>query len=545
MLSEKVKNILGLTALSMIMFIVTLDTTITNIALPTITSYFHANLIDSNWVSTIYVLVLSVSMIPASKLADQLGRKRIMLIGLLLFGLGSVLCGLAHSLLFLIIMRMIQGLGGAIATPVMIPLSVDLFGREKANQAVGVIGAVAAVAAAAGPPIGGLIIRFTTWHAIFFVNVPIVIVTLVLTSICFTESYDDTLSKKIDGLGMILLTMGLFQLTFVLLKGYDYGWTSRPILFMIAGTFFSLALFTFVEQRMEEPLLELTLFRERTFTASVIVYFICGFSIICSSVIFNFFLENIRHLTTLHAAYIIMFTSLMVMIAMPLGSMLAQRYDYRPVIFAGVLFMSISLFMLAQLKFNTTIAVMILDMIVLGFGFGLSSLAIVSSVQFVPQVKAGIASGMVNAARQLGTCMGIALLVGMMSHNIDTAKAQIENQAITTISHSQIQPSVKKMIVRDVKKGVLNNNDHIALSNGSDKILRLFNLNDQQIRVEKLMKELHTSKNAKSVTAFTKTFGAAGFIILLSSIFGLFTDRKKEFVDVDEHEKRPTKKEPI
>ncbi|MFX3618963.1 MAG: MFS transporter [Sporolactobacillus sp.] len=550
--NKKVKNTLGLTALSMIMFVVTLDTTITNIALPTTTSYFKANLTDSNWISTIYVLVLSVFIIPASKLADQFGRKRIMLIGLALFGLGSALCGLSQSLSFLILMRIVQGLGGAIATPVMIPLSVDLFGRKKANQAVGIIGAVSAIAAAAGPPIGGLLIRFTTWHAIFFVNIPVVIITFVLTQVCFSESYDNTISKKVDILGMILLSVSLFQVTFVLLKGYDYGWSSPIILVMLTGMLLSLVLFLLFEQKLDEPLIEFGLFHESTFMASSIMYFICGFSIICSSVIFNFYLENIRNFTALHAAYIIMFTSLMVMIAMPLGSWFAQRYDYRPVIFIGVLLMSFSLFMLVQLKINTSIFGMIIDMIVLGFGFGLTSLSIVSAVQFIPQVKAGIASGMVNAARQLGTCLGIALLVGMMSHNIDMAKTQIVNQSTTDIERLQILPSVKPIIIRDLKNS-LHQNNNVNQSNlkrllsktlEQNKSLTPSELINQKLQIEKMVAELHKNKGTKIVTAFTKTFEVAGIIILLSSTFGLFTDRKRSSVDIDaEYDKHLSKKQ--
>lgn len=419
MKNDHLRKTLGLLALSLVMFMVTLDSTITNIALPTITDYYGANLTDSNWISTVYVLVMSVFIIPASKLADQFGRKKVMLIGLSLFGIGSALCALSGNLLLLIAMRVIQGLGGAIVTPVMIPLSVENFGKEKAGRAVGIIGAVTAVAAAAGPPIGGFLIRYFNWQSIFYVNVPVVMITFVLIAACFIESYDLTISKKIDWLGMLFLSLGLFQLTFVLVKGYDMGWMSTNIMLLIAGAILSLAVFFIVELKVPEPLMEFSLFKEITFSSSAIVYFICGFAVVCSSLIFNFFLQNVRGYTALNAAYIIMFMSLTVMISMPLGSKMAEKIGFRSIIFTGLLLMCASLFMLTRLSMDTSRLIMIGEMMLLGLGFGFSCLSIVSAVQYIPQTKAGIGSGIVNAARQLGTCLGIALLVGLTTHHVD------------------------------------------------------------------------------------------------------------------------------
>jgi len=465
--TQKFRSLLGLAALSLVMFIVTLDTTITNIALPTITDYFKTSLTNTTWISTVYVLVLSVFIIPASKLADQFGRKKVMLIGLVTFGAGSALCGLAQSIHILILMRILQGIGGAIITPVMIPLSVEAFGREKAGQAVGIIGAVTAIAAAGGPPIGGLIIKFLNWQSIFFVNVPVVIVTLILICICFRESYDNTISKRIDWFGMIFLSVGLFQLTFVLIKGYIYGWTSRPIIFLIIGAIVSLTLFSVVELKMKEPLIEFALFREITFAASTIGYFLCGFAIVCSSLIFNYFLQNVRGYTALNSAYIIMSMSITVIFSMPLGSVLAKKMSYRVIIFPGILLMSISMFLLYRLRIDTSTFVMVGDMIILGFGFGLSCQSLVSSCKFIPQTKAGNASGIVNAARQMGTCLGIALLVGMMTHNVDIAKNSIESSAIDNINNANISDSIKDVMIRDIENSFENsgNSDNASTSN--------------------------------------------------------------------------------
>lgn len=428
------------------MFMVTLDTTITNIALPDITNYFKETLTNTNWISTIYVLVMAILTIPAAKFGDQFGRKRIMLIGLIIFGSGSILCGFSKTLLMLISMRFIQGIGGAIVTPIMIPLSVSLFGRKRANQAVGIIGAVTAVAAAAGPPIGGMLLKFLSWQWIFFVNVPIVVVTVLLLSICFTESVDDSLTKQIDVMGILFLTLTLAPLTLLLVKGYDFGWKSATSLTLGGVSLISLVVFIIVESRVTAPLMELKLFGERTFTASTIIYFMCGFTIVCSSLVFNFFLENVRGYSALNASMIIMFMSITVMVSMPVGSWLAELFGYQWIITSGMILMTLILVLLSRLKPETTKLMMIMFMVILGSGFGFACLAIVAAVQKIPDNKAGIASGIVNAARQLGTCLGIALLVGTMTHSINHAKHQIKQDARIEINHAKLPHSVSSAI---------------------------------------------------------------------------------------------------
>lgn len=449
-----VKKVFGLSALCLVMFIITLDSTITNIALPTITDYFQESLTNTNWISTIYVMIMSVFIIPASKFGDQFGRRRVMLIGLVLFGIGSVACGLSENLLFLISMRVIQGIGGAIVTPIVIPLSVSLFGRETANKVVAIIGAVTAVAAAAGPPLGGLVIQFLNWKWIFFINLPFIIITVILVRTCFKESVDKTISKKIDFAGLILLLAGLFQLTYALIRGYDIGWTSPIIIGLIASSIVCLTSFYFIERYVKNPLIEFNLFSEPTFTASTIAYFACGFAIICSSLIFNFFLENVRDYSALHASFIIMFMSIIVILSMPLGSKLAEKFGYRSIITLGMIITAISLLLLSHLSASTSKPIMISYMIILGFGFGFACLSIVSAVQYIPVEKAGIASGIVNAGRQLGTCLGIAILVGTMTHSVDVAKTNINNNSQQVLIEQKIPDDLQKIVMHDLSSSL-------------------------------------------------------------------------------------------
>ena len=449
---SKQKRIIGFIALAIAMFIGTLDSTIINIALPDIQVYFKSSLNDTSWISTIYVLGLSVFMIPASKFADQFGRKKVMLIGLVLFGGSSALCGLSSSLMFLISMRLIQGIGGAIITPIVVPMALELFGREKTQTVAGSIGAVTALAAAGGPPIGGLLIKYINWQSIFFVNVPFALISLILTVIFVRESYDKTVSKSIDWFGMLFLTGTLFLLTFALLKGRDYGWNSSIIIFMFIGSAVSLVLFLFTETKVKAPLVELGLFREYTFTASSICYLITGFGIVGPLLIFNYFLQNALGYEALTAAYIVMAVSLTVIVAMPLGSVIAGKLGAKPVNFLGVLCMGAGTFMLSRLTVSSSKPSMIADMIVFGFGLGFSCQSLVSSIKHLPAEKIGVGSGVVNAARQIGTCLGIALLVSVLNTNVASAKIDIQNQAIADVNQSSMVDSIKTIMIKDINE---------------------------------------------------------------------------------------------
>lgn len=458
---KRASKILGFTALAIAMFMGTLDTTITNIALPDITNYFKSSLNDASWISTIYVLSLSVFMITASKIADQFGRKKVMIIGLALFGGSSTACGLSKSLLFLIAMRGIQGIGGAIITPLVIPMAIDAFGKEKTSIVAGAIGAITALAAAGGPPIGGLLIEYVNWQSIFFINVPFAIISIILTIFFVRESYDDTASKSIDFMGMIFLSATLFLLAFGLLKGNDYGWNSTVIVSMFIASAGSLILFIVTELKVKAPMMDLSLFKEVTFTTSTICYLITGFGIVAPGLIFNYFLQNAMGYEALHAALVVTPMSLTVIISMPLGSVISNKFDARIVNFLGILGMSIGAFMLSRLTVNTSETMMILEMIMFGFALGFSVQALISSIKYIAEEKSGMGSGIVNAARQIGTCIGIAILVSILDIHVTSAKDEIRNSVIKDInSHTNIAESVKKVMIDDINDTFKDNNSN-------------------------------------------------------------------------------------
>ena len=268
----KSRKILGFIGLILAMFMGALDATIANIALPDIMENLNTGLTDTSWVATIYVLAMAVFIIPASKLADIYGRKLVMLIGVVIFGTFSFACMMADSLFLLIIFRLLQGIGGAILTPIVLPMGIELFGKENTSRITAIMGAVSALAAAGGPVIGGLIIHWTTYHWIFGINVPIAIFAFLMILVGTKESYDLTITKNIDWLGMIFLTCTLGGLIFGLLKGREYGWVSQTIIASFVISVIGLFLFILTERRVKSPIIELKLFKESTFTSSSIIY---------------------------------------------------------------------------------------------------------------------------------------------------------------------------------------------------------------------------------------------------------------------------------
>ncbi|UQS84391.1 MFS transporter [Bombilactobacillus thymidiniphilus] len=439
------------------MFMGTLDSTIINIALPKIMNQFNASLNNTSWVTTIYTLALAVFMITGSKLADRYGRKKVMLIGLLLFGGFSAACMFAPSLLTLIVFRFFQGIGGAIITPIVLPMGVEIFGKENTSKISSVVGAITALAAAAGPALGGIILQYSTWRWVFGINIPLAALALLITVFFISESYDETLAGDVDWLGMLALSISLGGIVFGMLEGRQYGWTSPVIITCIAVGVVALFVFYLVEKKVASPLVELHLLKEKTLTASSLVYFVTGFSLVCPMLIINYFLQDVLNYTPLHAAIIIIPVSLTVVIAMPLGTKILDAMGARIITFMGLILIACSLWLLSLVKTNTPTVIIVIFLVVNGFGFGFSSVSLVASVKYLPKEKTGVGSGIVNAMRQIGTCLGVALLVTVLNNNVINSKNDIKDNSIQIIQDHRLSPQVKKVAKNEIRSVFKNN----------------------------------------------------------------------------------------
>ena len=412
---SKINKMIGFSGLVLAMFMGALDATIVNIALPDIMKSFNSGLTETTWVATIYVLSMAVFMITAAKIADICGRKLIILIGVLLFGAFSFACMTASSLNLLISFRFIQGIGGAILTPIVLPMGIELFGKENTSKVSAIIGVFSALAAAGGPALGGVILNWASWRWIFGINVPISLVAFLAIIIGTQESYDHSISKKIDWLGMAFLIVTMGSLTFGLLEGHQYGWTSTII--------------------------------------------------IGPSLILNYFLQNVRNYSALHSAYLIIPASLAISISMPLATKMYQKISARLLIGIGLVVSAGGLFMLSLLRTNTPAANIVACNLIIGIGLGFTAMSYTSSVKFLPVSKNGIGSGIVNAARYVGQCLGMAILVTLLNTNVTNAKRNVRHTAYREINTAVLSPNVKKTAHNEVKKvfkSNTNNNTKIS-----------------------------------------------------------------------------------
>ncbi|GHO47997.1 MFS transporter [Ktedonospora formicarum] len=392
-------------------FMIQLDNSIIILALPKIQASLHTSLSGLQWTIDAYTLILAALMLTGGTLGDRFGRKRFFLIGLALFTIGSALCGFASTLSWLLFGRVVQGVGAAALTTNSLALLAVAFPEAKERaQAIGLFTGLSGVAVSVGPLIGGVLTQIGNWPTIFFVNVPIGLLTLLLALPSLPESRDPN-ARRIDLPGQVLVIAGLTCLVTALIESSSAGWTSPLILALIALAVVFLVAFIFVEARVREPLVPLQLFGIRVFTAANLLTLILS----CGTVGPVFFLaqyfQEVQGHSVLEAALCTLPISIGVFMTAPLAGRLAARFGVRLPIVVGGLIYGCSMLLLTRLEPDSPyISVWwILGMAGIGFGLCLSPLA-AAVLSATPPQRAGLGSSLFNANRQVGLTLSIAVL---------------------------------------------------------------------------------------------------------------------------------------
>ncbi len=407
-------------ALAFALFMIMLDNTVVNVALPSIQRDLGIGLSQLEWTVNAYALTFAVLMLSGGKLADFFGRKRIFLLGLVVFTLSSLLCGLATSGEMLIGARTAQGVGAALMLPATLSIISATFPPQQRGTAIGIWAGVSAMALAIGPLIGGLITEHIDWSWIFFVNVPIGVLGVVVSWFVIRESRDTSADQRLDIPGLLASGTGLFALTFALIEANSYGWTDPVIIGLFALCAVALVTFVFLERHQRSPLLDLSLFRSSTFAGANVVALLITLAMFGVFFFMSIYMQNILgYSATKTGAAFLPMTILIILVA-PIAGRSSDRIGSRALMTAGMLCLAASLAIFSRLGLDSTFWDILPGLIVGGFGMGLVMTPMTAAaLGSVPVEKSGVGSGVLNTFRQVGGALGIAVMGAIVASYVD------------------------------------------------------------------------------------------------------------------------------
>lgn len=420
------------------LFITYLDSTILNVALPTIQADLRTSLSALQWVADAYLLVLASLVLLAGSTADRLGRKRLFTIGLSAFSAGSLLCSVAPSVGALIALRMVQALGGCMLTPVSLSIVRNTFTDPKERaQALGIWSAIFGVAVACGPVVGGVLVSEVGWRSVFWVNVPVGLAMVIATRRFVPESRAPR-PRRVDVPGQVLMIVMLGSLTYALIQGPAQGWESAPILALFAVSFAALVAFVLAERRAPEPLLELRFFRSLPFSGASVIA-LAAFVVLAGFLFINtLYLQQVRGESALATGLVLLPATIVMAAVAPVAGHLTGRRGARiPLVASGVLIAAASLILL-DLGPATPYSRLALGYVLLGAGQGLVNPPVTTiGVAGMPPEQAGVASAVISVSRQIGQVLGIAVMGAMLTSSLHTrlAAGMPRGQAFSAAMH--------------------------------------------------------------------------------------------------------------
>src|SRR3954447_10526044 len=403
-------------AVSVGLFMIMLDNTVVNVALPAMRSSLHMTLSELEWVVAGYALTFAAFMLIGGKLADFLGRRLIFAVGLAIFTAASLACGLAPTGGFLIGSRVVQGLGGALMNPATLSIITATFAPRERRPAIGIWAGVSAMALAIGPLVGGVLTEHVNWNWIFFINVPIGIAGLFAIPIFIDESRDTSLHQRPDVPGLVSSGVGLFALTYAFIEANNYGWTSARILTAFAIAAVGLVAFVLLERHQRVPMLDLSLFRNRTFAGSNAAMLFVGLAMFGVFFYVSIYMQRILGFSPVQAGATFLPMTLLVIILAPQTGRLADRFGSRWLVGGGMVLLSLSLPWYSHLGTQETFWT-ILPGLILG-GVGMASTmtpTTAAAMGSVPVDKAGVGSAVINSMRQVGGSLGIAIMGALVA----------------------------------------------------------------------------------------------------------------------------------
>jgi EmrB/QacA subfamily drug resistance transporter len=415
------KKWIALALLALAQFVVVLDAAIVNVALPSIGTDLHFSQDDLSWVVNAYTLFFGGFLLLGGRMADLLGRRRMFIVGLVLFALASLAGGFAGSPGTLVAARAVQGLGAALLSPAALSLVTVMFteGAER-NKALGVWGAVAGSGAAAGVLLGGVLTEFAGWEWVLWVNVPIGIAAAILAPRLLPESRNEG-SRHFDFAGAVSVTAGLSLLVYTLVDANDAGWLSGQTLGLAAVALGLLAAFVVIELRSQAPLMPFAIFSKRTISVTNVVALLVAMALFSMFFFVSLYMQVVLGYDALDAGLAYLPLAGGIIVSAGIASGLVTRYGFKPVLITGLVLTAIALVWFAQVDVDGTylsdiLAPSLVAAVGLGFAFVPMTIAAVSGVE---SHEAGLASGLINTSQQVGGALGLAILASIANSRTD------------------------------------------------------------------------------------------------------------------------------
>jgi EmrB/QacA subfamily drug resistance transporter len=415
-LSESNRRWWTLGAMCFALFMVMLDNTVTNVALPSIQRDFDASLSALEWTINAYTLTFAVLLVTGGRLGDIFGRRRVFVIGVALFAFASATIGFAPDDGWLVASRALQGVGAALMMPGTLSIISHAFPPQERGRAIGIWAGVSAIALAIGPLVGGWLTEDVSWRAIFFLNIPVAVGAIAVTLFAAEESRDDTVDHRLDYPGIATLTIGLTALVLALVEGNAWGWGSLEIVALLVGAVVALLAFAVIERRSANPVVDFAFFRSRQFLGTNAVAFMVTFSMFAMFFFLTLYMQNILGYSPLETGVRFLPTTLVVMAAGPIAGRLTDRLGPRWLIAGGLVLIGASMLWQSRITVDTSFGYLLPAFIVMGAGIGLvMSPMSTAAMNAVDRTKAGVASGTLSMSRMIGGTFGVAALGALVA----------------------------------------------------------------------------------------------------------------------------------
>ena len=405
------------------LFMIMLDNTVVFVALSAIQSDLQISTSELEWVVNGYALTFAVLMLTGGKLADLLGRRLIFIVGLAIFTASSLACGLATSATILIGARVVQGVGSALMNPATLSIITATFPPRQRGMAIGIWVGVSAMALAIGPLVGGILTEQINWSWIFFINVPVGILGIIVARLVIDESRDESEEQALDLPGLLSSGLGLFALTYALIEGNNYGWSSGRIIGSFALAAAALVLFVVLEHRQRVPMLDLALFKNRTFAGANTVMLLVALAMFGVFFFNSLFLQRILHYSAIETGATFLPMTVLIVLLAPIAGKFSDRIGSRWLMGAGLLSLSASLISFSTLGIGSSFWQILPGLILGGIGMSLAMTPTTAAAMgSVPVDKAGVGSAVLNSMRQVGGSLGIALMGAIVAASIHVSE---------------------------------------------------------------------------------------------------------------------------